>query len=262
MEEDTRSERQAIGAWRRLANTLKQFGTRNSQQCINYDPHNHPHQARMSTKLHTIAKTGCPVWQLDSGLVVWQGNATINGDGANGRTGGIACYRPDNSGLDDIQNAHDPRGETLVDQWPGLLVLGDTKILQGETDPDPGAYISTTAYQWRHLPVRDVDRYVDSAAVPGLVVPSIVRRLCKGVAIGSQGWITRISTGQRIPCVSYDEGPSEDSGEMSIAAAIELEIPADPRNGGTDEVDFLYSFMPGRAANINGTVYALIPMGS
>lgn len=124
----------------------------------------------------------------DLGCYVVEGDTThenCDGDGANGQTGGIACYVPNGSGLpelDYLANAGHPG-----DFWGILTDNGEPSgnpVLQDETQPVPGAYISTTSYQFQDQPLRSVNRYLDAAAVPFIVVPSQFQRGVPGIVLG------------------------------------------------------------------------------
>src|SRR5437868_7251723 len=112
-----------------------------------------------------------------------------DGDGANGQTGGVACYVPAGCGLpslDLLANAGSPGN------WWGLACdkYGNPYI-QTSTDPAPGAYISTTSYEIPFLPdgvtrrpPNDPSRYLDAASVPFVVVPGAFVRGVPGVVEG------------------------------------------------------------------------------
>lgn len=189
------------------------------------------------------------------GIVHWRGKLNQDGDGANGQTGGVACYGPNDTGLDYTANAGSPGN------WFGVATDSNgNPYIQQPTDPDPGAYISTTSYQWSQFAVNDVRRYLDAAAIPFIVVNGIVRRKCAGICVGSQAWLMRISTQQIIPCIVGDSGPNVDEGESSIYCGKLFNVGNNPRGNGPedDEMDWLFSFLPGTAAVLYGTTYNLL----
>jgi hypothetical protein len=55
-----------------------------------------------------------------------------------------------------------------------------------------------------------------------------------------------------------DVGPSKKIGEISIAAARAVHMPASPRSGGEDNKIVKYEIFPGRKATINGVTYPLM----
>lgn len=179
--------------------------------------------------------------------VWWTAGADIDGDGANGQSGGVACYRPDNKGLDYTLNAYDPAGTNLADRWPGLVVVDGQRILQGPMDPDPGAYISTTAYQIAGYDVTDYRRYLDSLAIRFICIPPQVREFTSGIAMGCRAVLT-IAGLPPVECMVGDVEPRNKIAEISMAAALALNLPYSPRNGGTSEAKITYQVFPGQVS--------------
>ena len=142
-----------------------------------------------------IDADGCPRAYHPSG---WRGLDYLGNAGRPGRWWGIVC---------------DSRGEPIV---------------QGEGDPAPGFYVSPTSLCDRTRHIHDPRRYVDSATVPYLAVPSDLIRL--GVHLGDVALVTR---GEKsTPAIVADVGPPDKLGEGSIALAEALGVPSDPRHGG------------------------------
>src|ERR1700739_2474595 len=90
--------------------------------------------------------SGKDVVEQDDGSVTFSAGATLDGDGANGQFGGPPCYAPASfSGrtLDILANAGHPGN------WFGVVTDTGTKtgtpIIQGPTDPCPGAFVSATS---------------------------------------------------------------------------------------------------------------------
>jgi hypothetical protein len=100
-------------------------------------------------------------------------------------------------------------------------------------------------------------RALNADEVPYIVVPPQVRSLARGVVLGSQAQVTRISTASRTMAVVADIGPHGKIGEMSIACAKALGVPSSPTTGGSDAMDFLYEIFPGTPAVVNGVTYEL-----
>ena len=107
---------------------------------------------------------------MSSAYIVDDCPMNCDGDGANGQTGGVACYVPVDSGLTSLEllaNAGYPGN------WWGLACdAGGNPFIQQANDPVPGAYISTTSYQLRLMPddvtprtLNDPNRYLDAAGV-------------------------------------------------------------------------------------------------
>ena len=145
-------------------------------------------------------------------------NCPLNcdGDGANGQTGGIACYVPEGSGLphlDALENAGHPG------DWWGIATCDGQPCLQGPNDPAPGAYISTTSYENRALAPNDPNRYLDAASVPFIVVPEHFRVLVPGVVMGCRCEVEY--NGRVVPAMVGDVGP--DFGEFSLAVCLQFD---------------------------------------
>ena len=92
---------------------------------------------------------------------------TIDGDGANGQTGGVPVYAPKGftpAPLDHLANAGEPGN------WFGVVTDTGKKdgkpVKQKATDPAPGAYVSATSYRWPERARIDPLAYVDAASGP------------------------------------------------------------------------------------------------
>ncbi len=103
-----------------------------------------------------------PIWQLpDSQAFFFVSGMTIDADGAPN------AYGPDDIGLDDLANAGVPT------HWDGIITdRDDNPLVQRESDPFPGYYISCTSLSDRGKEFTDPTRYVDAAKVPYVVLPS------------------------------------------------------------------------------------------
>jgi len=188
---------------------------------------------------------GTIVTQDDDGRVHWESKASIDADGANGQNGNPFAYREDDQGLDALANAGWP------DSWHGVLIDhgNDTPMSDGN-----GNLYSQTTYAWKGRPIPT--RYVDSTAVPYIVVNPLVRRKAVGVVIGSRGRITY--DGVSINAVVADVSGKHDIGEISIQAAAMLGIPSSPRHGGA-AAGVSFELWPGSAAVLAGEIYELQP---
>ncbi len=140
---------------------------------------------------------GSDIVEEDDLSVTFSAGATLDGDGANGQFGGDPCYAPSSySGgtLDVIGNA----GHT--GNWFGVVTDNGendgTPIVQGISDPCPGAYVSATSL---HLPGADGKplprsspfKYVDSATVPFIAVPPMIIKGVAGIKL-KQSWPTAV----------------------------------------------------------------------
>lgn len=188
---------------------------------------------------------GVPVMIDDTdGSGQWVAGAMIDGDGC------PRCYGPNGKGLDDLRNAGSPGN------WYGLVTdQHGNPVVQGPNDPEPGYYVSATAYQWPNESRTSPRRYVDSEKVPFIVVSPLIRKAFPGIVLGCRARATLDS--RTVICVVADIGPHNRIGELSIAAAVALGIPSSPRNGGEERKIIQYDIWPGVAANINGVEYQL-----
>lgn len=178
--------------------------------------------------------------QPDGSYIITAGLA-IDGDGANGENGGIACYVPVGSGLESLDylaNAGHPG------DWWGIYTNGNgIPVLQAWGEPVPGAYISTTSYQNRQFIEGDWRRYLDAVAVSYIVVPRAFIIGVSGVVMGCKATVTY--RGLTVPAMVGDEGP--EFGEASIAVAKALNIAGSPKSGGVTG-GVTYQIWPGVAA--------------
>jgi hypothetical protein len=186
----------------------------------------------------------------------------IDGDGANGQTGGVPVYGPPGytpEPLDFLANAGGPGN------WFGVVTdtgaANGKPIEQAANGPAPGAFVSATSYRWPSLGRIDPLAYVDAASVPYIVLPSHWRKLAVGVVLGCKATVEDTQTGKILNAAGVmDFGPKAKLGEASIACANFFGIPSSPKSGGTSKKRFLYTFFPGVPAVINGVTYQLQPM--
>jgi hypothetical protein len=174
-----------------------------------------------------------PIGRLPgSSAFFYESGMTIDADGAPN------AYHPDNTGLDDLENAGSPG------HWQGLAkdAQGEPYI-QGPDDPFPGYYVSATALADRSKPVSDPTRYVDAARIPFVVLPGeMARRL--GARPGDFAVVFNPRNGQNSYAIFGDVGPRDRIGEGSMALAEKLGIRSDARNGGARR-GILYLVFPG-----------------
>lgn len=182
---------------------------------------------------------GAPVWIKTHEHLTWVGELTVDADGS------PRAYGPEPPhGLDYLANAGYPGN------WWGIATdSGDydgEPVVQGEGDPYPGLYVSTTAYIYPEFAHTDPKRYVDSESVPFIVIPSSVRNACEGKCKGCRAIMTDLHTRKSITCVVADIGPSDHLGEASMAAARFFGIDDDPKKGGSsDSQRWRYDCFPG-----------------
>ena len=185
----------------------------------------------------------------------------IDGDGANGQTGGVPVYAPNGftpAPLDFLANAGKPGN------WFGVVTdtgkRDGNPVKQNATGPAPGAFVSATSYRWPTFARIDPLAYVDAASVPFIVLPSHWRQQAVGVVLGCKATVKDLETGKVLDAGVLDFGPKSKLGEASIACAEFFGIRSSPKNGGTDEKRFVYTFFPGVPAVINGVTYQLQPL--
>lgn len=179
---------------------------------------------------------GDPVILHDDGRVSFTGEATINGDGSPRNYAPVGFGRP----LDYLANAGSPGN------WWGIATDSAGKpIIQGKDDPFPGYYVSTTALKIPGYKHGDPRREVDSEKYPAIVVPRQLVPAVGPVVLGCKARVTDTKTGKSVEGVVFDIGPKTHLGEVSIAAAKALGIPADPKKGGSSAKRFLYELWPG-----------------
>lgn len=198
----------------------------------------------MTRLLATIA--GQEIYQKEDGSFSWISGLTVDGDGS------PRCYGPGGLGLDYLANAGSPGN------WYGILTdpEGEPYVQQSQ-DPAPGYYISTTSLQNRGYSATDPRRYLDSEAVPFVVMPGVLARHCSGIALGCRVEIEDTRSGTLVSAVCGDLGPDHHLGEASIAVAKKLGLNPSPKTGGSDEPVFLFTFWPGVAAD----GFTLQPLG-
>lgn len=128
----------------------------------------------------------------------------------------------------------------VTTSWGWATIDGSRQgepIIQGEHDPAPGFYVSTTSLQDPRYHRHDPRRYVDSETIPYIALPPEIFRLGFGAAMGDLCMLEY--AGRRVAAIVADRGPSGHLGEVSIAAAQALGIPDDPRSGGVpDDVTY------------------------
>jgi hypothetical protein len=186
----------------------------------------------------------------------------IDADGANGQTGGVPVYAPKGytpAPLDFLANAGEPGN------WYGVVTdnneANGNPVLQDADGPAPGAFVSATSYRWLELSRLDPLAYVDAASVPYIVLPSHWRKEAVGVVLGCKATVEDTKTGKILEAAGVlDFGPRAKLGEASIACAKFFGIPSSPKDGGTEEERFIYTFFPGIPAEINGVIYQLQPV--
>lgn len=158
----------------------------------------------------------------DDSAFFYESGLMIDADGA------YHAYHPDGrSGLDYLGNAGRPGN-----WWALVTDNGEADgrpVIQTDTDPAPGFYVSTTSLEDPNCDRKDPRRYVNAEAVNFIVLPG---RLGLGAKLGDFAVAIRPATGTYDYAVYADVGPASKIGEGSIALAAALGVPSSPKSGG------------------------------
>jgi hypothetical protein len=179
------------------------------------------------------AERDIPIGRLPgTSAFFYESGMTIDADGAPN------AYHPDNSGIDDLQNAGTPGN------WEGLAKDAQGEpFIQGPNDPFPGYYVSETALVDRSKAVNDPTRYVNASKIPFLVLPGGLARQLRA-RVGDFAIVFNERNGKSSYAIFGDVGPFDRIGEGSVALAENLGIRSNARNGGTWR-GVLYLVFPG-----------------
>ena len=171
-----------------------------------------------------------PMWQSPgSQAFFFVSGMTIDADGAPN------AYDPDDTGLDDMANAGVPT------HWDGIITDRDgNPLIQGESDPFPGYYISCTSLSDQSKEFTDPARYVDASKIPYVVLPNDLADR-GGARLGDFAVVMNLRNGKSSYAIYADIGTM---GEGSIALADNLGIWSDARRGGESD-GILYLVFPG-----------------
>jgi hypothetical protein len=153
------------------------------------------------------------------------------------------AYGPHGKVLDALANAGYPGN------WWALVTDNGkptgTPILQRQTDPSPGLYVSTTALADPSLPSANPKRYVDSETVPYIVLPGHRQaQLSPKLRLGDIALVANGKNGAFAYAIYADIGPQDQIGEGSIALAEALGVGSDPKRG-NGASDIIYVVFPG-----------------
>jgi hypothetical protein len=173
------------------------------------------------------------LYKVDN-AIVFSAGMSIDADGS------PRAYNPESSkGLDSLANAGRPG------DWWGIATnngraSGDP-IIQGESDPAPGFYVSTTSLEDFAFAENRQDRYVDASTVPFVVLPG---GMGMGITLGDLCFVYNKANGDSASAIYADTGPCNQIGEGSIALAKALQVPPDARTGGVS-AGIIYVVFPG-----------------
>jgi hypothetical protein len=171
-----------------------------------------------------------PIWQLpDTNAFFFSSGMTIDADGAPN------AYNPDDTGLDELANAGFPG------HWNGIITdRHGNPLVQQESHPFPGYYISCTSLADKTKEFGDPSRYVDATKIPYVALPEEVAER-GGAQLGDFAFVVNLRNRKSSFAIYADIGTL---GEGSVALAETLGISSNARHGGeSDEV--LYMLFPG-----------------
>ena len=125
--------------------------------------------------------------------------------------------------------------------WDGIATDQERHpLIQGESDPFPGYYISCTSLSDRGKKLTDPDRYVDASRIPYVVLPNDLAD--PGSArLEDFAVVMNLRNGKFSYAIYADIGTM---GEGSIALADNLGIWSDARGGGKSD-GVVYLLFPG-----------------
>ena len=171
-----------------------------------------------------------PIGRLaDSEVFYFVSGMVIDADGAPN------AYHPDDTGLDEVANAGAPG------RWNGIVTdRAGIPLVQQESDPFPGYYISCTSLADETKTFTDPTGYVDASHIPYVALPQDVAEP-RGTRLGDFALVINLRNGKSSFAIYADIGTL---GEGSIALAEALGIWSNARHGGVSE-GILYVFFPG-----------------
>lgn len=183
---------------------------------------------------------GVPIFEVrGGGAVYFKTGMTIDADGA------YRAYKICNKGLDLDDNGKNPCKPSGA--WIGVVTdSSGAPVPQGSDHPCPGYLISTTSLQDMTRAKTDPLRYVDSEAVPYVVLPG--GHLGRA-SLGDYALVINTANGKFVHAIAADSGPKHQVGEASIAVAEALlgKKASNPRTGGTKKPVIRYVIFPDSA---------------
>lgn len=170
-------------------------------------------------------------WVENKSFYFYTSKMSIDADGS------PRAYHPKNIGIDELSYAGRPGN-----WW--ALVTDDSgePLIQGEDQPYPGYYISTTSLVYPGFKDEDPLRYVNSEVIPYFVLPSDLLYET-GTTLGDIGYVYNIRNGKGCFAIYADTGSEGKIGEGSMYLAKQLGINDNPRTGGQAD-DVLYIIFP------------------
>ena len=211
-----------------------------------------------------IFRNGGKLTQFSNDIIKIEGSQIdVDADGANGQHGQPPAYAPDGypgpKPLDVLADAGSPG------QWWGIVTdSSGNPIVQSESDPCPGAYVSPTSLQLlkpdgSHYASTDPMAYVDAATVPFLVICPELRNGVAPIVLGCRAVLTNTENNITIEAVVADGGNTNEMGEISYAAAQALGNLGTPLSVNNEGHLLTMEIYPGVPAVVNGVTYPLQP---
>ncbi len=176
------------------------------------------------------ASDDATIWQLpESPAFFFISRMTIDADGAPN------AYNRDDTGLDELRNAGVPG------RWDGIITdKAGIPLVQQESDPFPGYYISCTSLSDGTKRFADPTSYVNASKIPYVALPRHIADR-GGARLGDFALVVNLHNHQSSFAIYADIGTL---GEGSIALADALGISSDARQGGQSD-GILYLLFPG-----------------
>jgi hypothetical protein len=186
-------------------------------------------------RLSYTAPEGWRVYETtDTCAAVFRAKMAIDADGAP-----KAYNENDGIALDFLANAGHPGN-----WWALVTDQNGNPVKQTQGDPAPGYYVSKTSLTNPAFPERSPAHWVDAATIPFIVLPGgrfTQFTSQKVLRMGDLGVAYNRDNGKMCFAIFADGGPATKIGEASIALAAALDIPSNPKNGGTDTRKIVYA---------------------
>ncbi|AZA79317.1 hypothetical protein EG347_18315 [Chryseobacterium sp. G0186] len=174
-------------------------------------------------KFKTLGNIPSYEWK-DSNVISFTSGMRIDADGSP-----RAYHRESSLALDYLGNAGHPGN------WWALATdnreESGNPLIQKSTDPAPGYYISMTSLQDKTKNYSDPTRYVDSEAVPYIVLPS---GFSDDFSLGDIALVINKDNNKQCFAIFADHGPKGKLGEGSVNLAKQLGINGSAKSGGKD----------------------------
>lgn len=114
--------------------------------------------------------------------------------------------------------AEDFQGSTKIDFFAMATGSNGVPIIQGNNDPKPGYFVSTSSFKQPGINRNTPQAQLDSNTIPYIVIPGTWQRYsAPGVKLGDFAVVLRKSTGKISYAVVGDTGPKSKLGEGSVA---------------------------------------------